>query len=143
QDEVLVDHEDSQRGALADAGRLCLAFTRRTMTYIPAGPLRTGIFPITERGGPHWGRVRRLLLRRFDRGRFEPGWRYLLFCLRTKEIPQRRVKHVDRVADLHERHRPVEPALYGLDFGVVTIDGDEVEVALGLAFNHQKLIGPE
>src|SRR4029077_9320927 len=75
QDEVLVDHEDSQRGALADAGRLCLAFTRRTMPYIPAGPLRTGIFPITERGGPHLGRVRRLLLRRFDRGRFEPGWR--------------------------------------------------------------------
>jgi hypothetical protein len=42
QDEVLVDHEDSQRGTLAAPVDYGLAFMRRTMPYIPAGPLRTG-----------------------------------------------------------------------------------------------------
>lgn len=31
------------------------------MPYIPAGPLRMGIFPITERSGLHWSRVSRLI----------------------------------------------------------------------------------
>ena len=57
------------------------------MPYIPAGPLRMGIFPITERSGLHWSRMKQANLRRSHCRGFELGWRYLLFCLRTKEIP--------------------------------------------------------
>jgi hypothetical protein len=40
-------------------------------------------------------------------------------------------------------YRPVETVFDGLDLGVVAIDGDEVEIALGLTLNHQELVGAE
>jgi hypothetical protein len=86
------------------------------------------------------------LLRHWDGRRLEGRGSLLLLCLRTEEIPQRRVEDIDLVADLRERPRPVEAALNGLDLGVVAVDRDEVEATVaraeGLArFDHSHAAG--
>ena len=81
------------------------------------------------------------MLRRFDRRRLSGGGGIFFFASDQDDTSTAR-QTPDRVADLHERHRLVEPDLYGLDLGVVTIDGDEVEVALVSPSTIRSLLGP-
>jgi hypothetical protein len=81
------------------------------------------------------------LLGSWDGRRLEGRRSLLVLCLLTQQVPEWHVKHIDLVADLCERHRPVETVFYGLDLGVVAVDRDEVEIPLGLAFDLNQLVG--
>ena len=82
-----------------------------------------------------------MLLWRRDRRRLEWRGSFLRLPLRTEEVAQGDIEHIDLVADLREPHRTIETILDGFDLGLIPIDGDEVEIALGFALDLNQLVG--